>query len=273
MIDLDQAGRGLRSTRILPPPPDLRWLIEYFWIQTYDGLRERGASWRIVPDVNPHVIYARTIDDGAPDRSVGSGRLAIVGPREVHIDIDISRRLFTAGARLRPGALPLLTGVPAVELANRSVRVDDLFGGAGHRALERAAKGTGPASAIPAIGELLRALVPITGDIEPRVRHAVRLLRNLPSSLSVGGAARELGIGGRTLRLLARTQIGLSPKRIARVFRAQGALTLALREPTGRWARIAVRVGYHDQSHLIRDFRSLLGETPERFLARGLAPR
>jgi len=43
---------------------------------------------------------------------------------------------------------------------------------------------------------------------------------------------------------------------------------MAIESPHIGWARIAATTGYFDQSHLIRDFRLLLGETPRTFLAR-----
>jgi AraC-like DNA-binding protein len=69
--------------------------------------------------------------------------------------------------------------------------------------------------------------------------------------------------------------IGLSPVLVVRVARVQRALGLALaggalaRDPHAGWARIAARSGYYDQSHLIRDFGRLLGETPATYIARG----
>ncbi|WP_432898817.1 hypothetical protein ACQP1S_22480 [Micromonospora matsumotoense] len=33
-------------------------------------------------------------------------------------------------------------------------------------------------------------------------------------------------------------------------------------EPVGNWAELAVRGGYYDQAHLIREFREFTGATP-----------
>jgi AraC-like DNA-binding protein len=97
----------------------------------------------------------------------------------------------------------------------------------------------------------------------------VALLRCHGSHKSIARLARELGVGERTLRLLCNDEIGLAPKRVARVFRLYRSVRLALREGPGGWSRIAAISGYHDQPHLIRDFQALLGETPAKFLLRG----
>jgi AraC-like DNA-binding protein len=56
---------------------------------------------------------------------------------------------------------------------------------------------------------------------------------------------------------------------VLRVSRLHRALGLALGGSTpGGWAAIAARTGYFDQSHLIRDFRLLLGESPGQYMCR-----
>jgi len=51
--------------------------------------------------------------------------------RRSFCDIDTSRRRFTVGARLRPGALPHLARCAAQDLTDRSLPIEDVFGRAG----------------------------------------------------------------------------------------------------------------------------------------------
>lgn len=75
-----------------------------------------------------------------------------------------------------------------------------------------------------------------------------------------------------TTRSLARrfaALVGLSPKRFARVRRCQRLLRVAAGAGAAPdWARLAAECGYHDQAHLIHEFRELAGSTPG-----GYAPR
>jgi AraC-like DNA-binding protein len=65
-------------------------------------------------------------------------------------------------------------------------------------------------------------------------------------------------------RVFART-LGIAPKRALAVLRLRRALGLA-RARDVSWGMIAAAAGYADQSHLGRDFRALLGASPEAFL-------
>src|SRR5688572_30365001 len=132
MVTLDQAGWGRTALVILPPPPELADVVELLWIDTRPHTVSRSSGWRIVPDDAAHVIYARF-----RDRTGGGDghRLHIVGARRTYEDIDCSRRLFTAGARLKPGAVPALFRVSARELTDHSTPAESLVGRAARAAL------------------------------------------------------------------------------------------------------------------------------------------
>ena len=78
----------------------------------------------------------------------------------------------------------------------------------------------------------------------------------------------ELGLGEKRLRQLFSSQVGVTPKRFARIARMQALLTLAAASEAPRWAALAVACGYYDQAHLIQEFRSLTGLTPSSYRAR-----
>jgi AraC-like DNA-binding protein len=82
-----------------------------------------------------------------------------------------------------------------------------------------------------------------------------------------------LSISERQLRRRCRAAAGLGPKELHRILRFQGFIA-RVQESIARpddadvdLARWAVDVGYHDQAHLSRECRRLLGVTPGEFLA------
>ncbi len=72
----------------------------------------------------------------------------------------------------------------------------------------------------------------------------------------------------RSLERLFRLEVGISPKLYARIGRVQGVLgELDGGRPVTSWSDVAIAHGFSDQSHMIRDFRAIVGTTPERFLS------
>jgi AraC-like DNA-binding protein len=64
-----------------------------------------------------------------------------------------------------------------------------------------------------------------------------------------------------------REEVGLSPKRLARLVRFSRAIDQIREEPAVDWAAIADTCGYYDQAHFNRDFKLFAGATPSDFLA------
>jgi AraC-like DNA-binding protein len=75
--------------------------------------------------------------------------------------------------------------------------------------------------------------------------------------------ARRVGLSQSALERRFRRVVGASPKRFASIIRLRRVMRL--RAEGGSLTEIAHRVGYCDQSHLIKDFRGFTGLPPELF--------
>jgi methylphosphotriester-DNA--protein-cysteine methyltransferase len=89
-----------------------------------------------------------------------------------------------------------------------------------------------------------------------------------PAVTRVENLADEVGISVRGLQRLFAEHVGIGPKWVIRRYR--------LREVTERmaaggvidWAALAADLGYADQGHFIRDFKSMFGEPPTWYAGR-----
>ena len=87
--------------------------------------------------------------------------------------------------------------------------------------------------------------------------------------VAVEDVVQETGFTRRHLGNLFQSQVGLSPKSLARIHRFRGALDL-LNRADGEvpWAALAERCGFYDQSHLINEFRRFTGLSPTELTRR-----
>jgi AraC-like DNA-binding protein len=81
----------------------------------------------------------------------------------------------------------------------------------------------------------------------------------------IGDLSEELGWSRKRIVARFRRELGLTPKRVARLLRFERARALAESAAVPDWAWIAREAGYYDQPHLINEFRSFTGRTPETF--------
>jgi transcriptional regulator GlxA family with amidase domain len=98
------------------------------------------------------------------------------------------------------------------------------------------------------------------------VASALELFNQSGAAMSMGEAARRVGLSHRRFIQLFTRQVGLTPRLYCRILRFQRAREALARIAAPDWATLAVRCGYFDQSHLIRDFREFCGLNPTQYL-------
>jgi AraC-like DNA-binding protein len=95
---------------------------------------------------------------------------------------------------------------------------------------------------------------------------SVRYIFGRRGAVSVSGLAARESISLRQFERRFRDGTGVSPKAFARVARFQAAVDAKLARPKRTWLDIAHTFGYHDQMHMVRDFKTLGLNTPSGLL-------
>lgn len=200
------------------------------------------------------------------------GDLAVAGPRTRALFKSTSGVARAVILQLKPGWAAQLFGVAASALADRTVLLEELWGPAAAELCAELLAAPSPAAAVERIARALaRRLDEHGARGEPAAarlaRRAVRLLE--AEEPRVERVAATLGVTARHLRRAFTESVGIAPKDYARSVRLQRAVRLAATAaPSAHdWARIASAAGYYDQSHLIAEFRDLVGLTPGAFAA------
>jgi AraC-like DNA-binding protein len=195
---------------------------------------------------------------------------------------------------LRPLGTRALLGLPAGELADIDVPAESVLGACAELR-ERVLAAPGWESQFAVLDEILIRLLGLRpadlaselAGVAPEVGWAWHQLLRAGGAVRVSDLASQTGWSSRYLTSRFRTEVGLTPKAAARVIRFSRARTLLARaatepaatEPASkpgtpaanggdlRLADLAVECGYFDQAHLAREFRSLAGLPPSRWLA------
>ena len=187
----------------------------------------------------------RILPDACVDIVSVNGRLRVAGPAtRAHMTTAGGA---TFGVRFRIGAAGAALGLPASELLDLSVPLEDVWG---------AAAGRIEATSAHELAEAVRR----RGAADPLVRAA-----------ATGTPRQALGIGDRQLRRRFLDAVGYGPKTLERILRFQRFLVLAGRDGAGL-ARLALDAGYADQAHLTRECTRLAGLPPAALLAEGAGP-
>lgn len=259
----------------LPPSPPLDRCVEALWY--WEGPTPAHALERIMPTgkasliINLHEDEVRDYD--------GSGLLmtrhrgtVLVGARCTHSVIDGEEQRAVIGVTLRAGGTWPLFGLAADELTHQHVGLEDLWGAAGRSLRDRILCAATPQARLQILATCLHTQfrARLDAGIEQHAAVAVALdrLHRAEQLESIDELSRQAGISARRLARLFSIEVGLTPKRYARVLRFGRVLQIAGTREQVDWQDLAQRCGYFDQAHFIHDFKGFSGLTPREYLMR-----
>ena len=220
-----------------------------------------GALTLVVPFDDPLRLSGAGLTEPTPFDGVLAG--LATGPTLIHHDghqHGLQLGLTPSGARA-------VFGMPAGELAESSVELEDVVGRVA-RSLRDELQGyaTWP-ERFAAVDRVVRGLMRRHEPRQngtPEVEQAWRLIRRGGGRTPVAGVASDVGWSTRHLEQRFRGEFGITPKAAVRITRFERSVDAA-RDPRRRLADVAAECGYADQAHLAREWRDLAGLPPSRW--------
>lgn len=221
---------------------------------------------RIIPNGKAHLMVNlaedefRTYDPEQTERMNHHSGAVLAGPHARSTVLDTREFGWLAAVEFRSGRAGSFFCMPMTEVCNQVVSLEDLWGHDGRSLRERLLDAATPESKFHVLEEvLLERLAP---RHDPAIQYAIAALR---VGVPVSRVASRLGLLPRTLTRRFSAQVGITPKRFARVHRLQRVLRAVRCSAEPDWCALAAENGYTDQAHLIHDFRDLADITPSGY--------
>jgi AraC-like DNA-binding protein len=235
----------------------------------YQGFRERVIGTfrrREIPSAGVTVIInlGPPLRMGGPETSDVMTSFAdsfVAGLCTTYSLVETVGEMAGIEIRLTPTGARRLFGVAMSELANRVVRLGDVFGPRGLAAIARIGDAPTWAERFAVLDRVLCERLVRAVETPIAVDHAWRRLVSTERVLSVSALATELAWSQKRLVATFRDQVGLAPKQVVRLVRFQRAVS-AMSRPGARLTAVAYGAGYYDQAHLIREVREFSGVSP-----------
>jgi AraC-like DNA-binding protein len=161
--------------------------------------------------------------------------------------------------RLEPAAAAAVLGA-STELTGTVVSLEDIWGRDAGRAEDRLRAAASWDERFTIAVEILGRRLGARPPVDPEVAYTWRRTLTSRGRVRVDGLADEIGWSRKRLWSRFRSQLGITPKRAARLVRFDYAahLLAAGHAPAG----VAGESGYVDQSHLHREVKTFAGLTP-----------
>jgi AraC-like DNA-binding protein len=242
-----------------------------FWY--WDGYVQPHARERLLPDGSMCIVFSfrakriHAFDGPDPHDYRPAPGAVISGTRSRYFEVDTANMVHTLGIQFKPGgAFPFL-GMPANELNEQCVALEDVFGNAVCGLRERLMECAIPSAKFEVVEQWLlsRAKKPL--QKHAAVEYATKRFLLDPASQPLSLVLNRIGYSQRHFNQLFADEVGLTPKRFLRVTRFQRVIASIASAESVNWADLALNCGYYDQAHFSHDFRNFSGLTPAEYLS------
>ncbi|MDQ2712630.1 MAG: helix-turn-helix domain-containing protein [Acidobacteriota bacterium] len=203
----------------------------------------------------------RTYSGSRSEHQHRQSGVVLAGPHAEPVVIDTREQHWLAVVEFHSGGARHFFPLPMSAVCNQVVQLEDIWSRDGRSLRERLLDASTPESKFRVFEELLSEhFAPI---FDPAIQYAIGGLRG---GLPLSHLVSRLGVSRRTFERRFSAQVGMTPKRFARVQRLQRVLRSVRVSSSPDWCTLAAEHGYSDQAHLIHDFRDLAGITPSGYV-------
>jgi AraC-like DNA-binding protein len=252
----------MRAFTFFRPHPAVADIVETIWdIDLPDANFTRALTIKVLPAVSPMLcVHYRPLAGSDQRLSPCPYRQRAIGVQTGAVTVRPRGAIGAVIVYLKPEAACRVMGGRMDEFTDTSIWLCDLFSPTEMSLLEEMlAEATDAAERAECVQTfLLRHMR--DNESDQLVRQAALHLRRAPN-LSMRWLASHLDISERHLSRRFQATFGTNPKQFARIVRI-GKVIAARRRGAG-WADIAYACGFNDQAHMVHDFKSMAGSTPE----------
>ncbi|MFC7619069.1 helix-turn-helix domain-containing protein [Microlunatus sp. GCM10028923] len=172
----------------------------------------------------------------------------------------------SVGVHFKPWGLAPFLRIPAAELRDRPVTVEQVWGRAVVAELQdRLATAGGPHAMLALLEEELRRRLGESAGLD-LVRRTSSVIAATRGAVSINELSVAAGVSNTHLVQRFKELIGITPKRLARSHRFAATVFSINHSGPIDWSELAAGAGYFDQAHFGHEFREFTGLTPTRYV-------
>ncbi|MDH4616493.1 helix-turn-helix domain-containing protein [Brevibacillus sp. AY1] len=250
------AGRDKFALSRFEPGPLLEPFIEHYWTIHFDVHPETPYSQTVLSYPNVHLVFEH--DD------LGRRALLYGIPKQPFVRKlrGVGRVL---GVKFRAGGFYPFWQRDVSLLTGATVKASEVFGSVADE-WKHAVLDAGDDAAMARQAEI--ALSTRLPERDAQAELAARIVQDVMDYrdiIRVEQMSERTGLSIRQLQRLFRKYVGVTPKWVIKRFRLQETALRLEWDKSAQWAELAVQLGYFDQAHFIKDFKSVLGLSPAEY--------
>ncbi|WP_169087479.1 helix-turn-helix domain-containing protein [Paenibacillus sp. PL91] len=251
ILQMNEGEKKFQLSRYAPSEP-LSHFIKHYWT----------VSWNLegeppyLQDVVPHPCVNMVMEN---DRSGIYG----VSSRVYTKRLEGTGQVF--GVKFLPGGFYPFIHSPLSKLTDQALSVEAVFGTEALRYEQQLHSTADITSKIAHTEALFLQSLPRQSDAITLINLIISRIQEDRELTKVEQICVLFDINKRKLQRLFNQYVGISPKWVIKLYRLQNAAEAI---DTGRHPdllKLSAELGYYDQSHFIKEFKSMIGKTPDMY--------
>lgn len=235
------------------PASPLTAFVQYYWWVRWDLRGQPPFHQENLPHPNVHLVF-------------DPGKTYVVGVIKGKFDTVLREKSQAFGVRFRPGGFYPFYRQPVASLTGRTLSLEALFG-VETLPLEQAV--LSETTVEPMIEIVEKLLLPRLPEPDPKVdlvSAIVEMITRERMVTRVEEIAVAFEMKPRTLQQLFHQYVGVSPKWVIQRARMHDTAEMIVAGGSIDWTALALKLGYFDQAHFIKAFKTLMGVTPADYV-------
>ncbi|MCZ8522217.1 MULTISPECIES: helix-turn-helix domain-containing protein [Paenibacillus] len=251
VLNLQEDSPKFRLTRHTPSG-ELSFFVKHYWIVRWELEEGETHLQEVIPNPCVNLVVERN-------------KSAIFGPSRHKFTHLLQGRGCVFGVKFKPGGFYPFFRQPASSWTGRPLEVSSVFGG-DPRALEESILLQSEERRMIELAEaLIRPYLPPQDGKVALLQTIVERIMQDREMTRVDHIAGAFGLSVRRLQRLFHQYVGLTPKWVIQLYRLQNAAEAIEQGRHGDALKLSVELGYHDQAHFIKAFKSVVGRTPDQY--------
>ncbi|MDM5280357.1 helix-turn-helix domain-containing protein [Paenibacillus silvae] len=252
ILHLDQGQLQYQLTRLLPAD-QLKPFVRHYWMVSWNLEGSESYPQHVVPNPCVNLVVERN-------------KTFFFGPSDRKFTYSIHGKGHVFGVKFKPGGFYPFLQAPVSTLYGKPLEVSSLLG-VSAASLEEVLLGDIPIEQkVKHMDQVLSACLPAEDREANLIHNIVQHIEQDRDILRVDELSTRFNLHTRKLQRLFSQYVGLSPKTVIQLYRLQNAAECIEQGLTCDLSQLSQDLGYHDQSHFIKDFKSVIGSTPEEYM-------
>lgn len=240
------------SLNRLQPSAEIGYFVQHYWIVRWDLRGQAPYSQVVIAHPNVNLVFEK----GA------SGVFGVAKTTSSHL---LKEQGWVFGIKFKPGGFYPFLQAPVSTLTGGVISLEEVFGVETAPMEAEILSLTDDAAMVGRAEAFLTAHLPERDPNTALISEIVQMIQQDRTILKVEDVVRLSGMNKRTMQRLFDRYVGVSPKSVIQRYRLHEAAEHMDQGTAGDWLDLSIALGYYDHSHFIRDFRSIVGVSPEQY--------